>query len=131
MHSRPPRLKLDGEPEFFDVCAGSDKSMQRSGLVLSDAEILRAMEPALEGKFLPVSLKKDGEFNKRQLKNMASEEDFYALMEDVRDSAKKIAEDIKSGNADAIGIQKAEDGKMRACRPVCDYCPMKPVCRNL
>ena len=42
------------------IKAEADKQMKMSGLVLSDQEILLAMEAGAKGRFIPASLNKDG-----------------------------------------------------------------------
>ncbi len=131
MYTKPPSLSFASKPDFFEVCRESDKTMGRQGLLISDRDIVEAMEPGLQGRFLPVSIKKNGEFRQACIKNMADQETFYHLMRDIRDSVTKIAEKLKSGSADALGIYKDSDGKLRSCRAQCEYCPMKPICRIL
>ena len=42
------------------IKAEADKQLRMSGVVLSDGEIIQAMEAGAKGRFIPASLNKDG-----------------------------------------------------------------------
>ena len=86
-----------------------------SGLFLDNDEVLLAMEPGLEGRFIPV---KSGKGGKKKGNLMAAEE-FAALKETVVETVKRASEELRSGKADA---QPCEE-------KACEYCKMKAVCR--
>ncbi len=94
--------------------------IERSGLFLSDEAILRAMEEKLEGRFIPVKAKSGGFTASSRIK---SEEEFEALMHQMKATVGRICSDMKSGNA------KADDGSERDIDS-CQYCGMRPICRK-
>jgi ATP-dependent helicase/nuclease subunit B len=96
-----------------------------SGLLLSDEEmtVLRAMEPDLGGKYIPVKLDKRGSISRGSHKAMADAEEFTALREEIADVVGKFGQNIQNGIADAKPLSDANhDG--------CEYCKMRPVCRR-
>ena len=112
----------DGEPE--DVAAAMDevmKSIKRNGLLISDIDVLSAMEPGLNGLFIPVRLDKSGSLAGRDLKNLASEDDFQKIKERVISKIVEIGQNIKSGIADALPLDESE---------VCKYCDVRAICRR-
>lgn len=96
-----------------------------SGLLLSDDEmtVLRAMEPDLGGKYIPVKLDKRGNISRGSHKSMADAEEFTALREEIAEVVGKFGQNIQNGIADAKPLSDANhDG--------CEYCKMRPVCRR-
>ena len=93
----------------------------RSGIVLEDEDIIRAMEPLGEGKYIPASFKKDGTLSARS--SVASREQ----MDEIRDAlCKAIAEaGIKMRSGECSASPEDHDG-----RSPCEYCKMRPVCRR-
>ncbi len=86
-----------------------------SGLFLDNDEVLTAMEPKLEGKFIPV---KEGKGGKKK-GNLIAAEEFDTLKSTVIETVLKAAEELRCGKADA------DPADTKAC----EYCKMKVVCR--
>ena len=105
---------LSPEAELLE----SDKSVKRDGLFLDSETILRAMEPDLEGKFIPVTLKKE---NKLDTKKLVSAAFFGKLKTHIERIIASVAEEIKKGNIAANPNLSAG---------ACDYCPYLPMCKN-
>lgn len=96
-----------------------------SGLLLADGEeaILRAMEPDLGGKYIPIKLDRYGKISSGSKKSMADAEEFSALREEIAEVVGKFGQNIRDGIADAAPLSDAKhDG--------CEYCKMRPVCRR-
>jgi ATP-dependent helicase/nuclease subunit B len=87
-----------------------------SGLFLDNDEVLTAMEPGLEGRFIPV---KEGKGGKKKGNLMAAEE-FAALKETVIETVLRACGELRGGKADADPCEPA----------ACEYCKMKAVCRT-
>jgi ATP-dependent helicase/nuclease subunit B len=103
-----------------DVQAMIDKELRRSGLVLSQPEVLHAMEHSAleETRFLPLSLGRDGSI----AKGVATAEELGKLSRYVDRLLEKVAQEIKSGNIDADPCgHSAED-----C--ACTYCEFASAC---
>lgn len=96
-----------------------------SGLLLSDEEnaILRAMEPDLSGKYIPIKLDRYGKISRASQKSMADAEGFDALRAEIAEVVGHFGQSIRYGIADAEPLSDAKhDG--------CEYCKMRPVCRR-
>ena len=88
---------------------------KNSGLLLDNDEVLTAMEPSLEGRFIPVSVGKGG----KKKGSLISEEAFASLKEDVVKTVLAACDELRSGKADACPEDKS----------ACEYCKMHAVCR--
>ena len=99
----------------------AEEKLRRSGLVLNDAEILKAMNRNLSRRFLAgVYQKKDGEIVGDAL---TSSEDFEGLYAEINDTVKKMLTELRKGNAGASPLRYGDNDP-------CDFCKMKPVCRK-
>ena len=99
------------------------KKFRMSGLVLANVEVIKMMDTSLnEGasNIVPVALKKDGEINESK-SNSIKEEEFERLQEKVRETIKKIGNEILSGKID---IKPYNYNKHTGC----DYCEYKSIC---
>ena len=105
-------------PSAQDVDLGStapEEKNKNSGLLLDNDEVLTAMEPSLEGKFIPVSVGSGG----KKKGSLISEEAFASLKEDVVKTVLAACDELRSGKADACPEDKS----------ACEYCKMHAVCR--
>ena len=95
--------------------------LRRSGLVLSDPDVLSAMNCEFSKKFLAgVYRKKDGEIVGDALTDA---EEFETLYCQINDTIKKLMTELKNGSAGARPLRYGKNDP-------CDYCKMKPVCRR-
>ena len=99
----------------------AENSLSRKGVLIDDIEILRAMEKELNGKYIPVTLKKDGSLT--QASSVESLEGFGNILSQIESTVKKLSNELKNGNANAYPLKH---GKKSAC----DYCKSKAICRN-
>ncbi len=115
---KPPSLDLTIEK-------GADTDTEKSGLFLAEMNILRAMDPALDGGIIPV---KESDVEKYaesgEVKNVISLEALENLKKDVENTVINIAEELCGGKAYAKPIS---EGNSSPCR----YCRYKPVCRRV
>ena len=96
-------------------------SVSRSGKFTSDERILRAMDGALEGEFIPVKRKKDGSLGASSLVGEGGFDEIRSLVESkVRESALSML----GGRSEALPFKHG--GGLP-----CDYCAFRPVCRNV
>lgn len=100
--------------------AAMDKELRRSGMVLSDPEVLEAMEHgALDNpRFLPLSIGKDGSITK----GVATAEELGKLSRYVDTLLKKIASELRGGNIDADPCGRSENDN------ACTYCEFASAC---
>ncbi len=90
-----------------------------NGLLLSDEQVLAAMEPAIAGVFIPAALKKDGTFTAAS--SVASLEQFGALGRRAQKLLEDMAKTLREGDIDtAPFITKKNDP--------CQYCDYRAVC---
>lgn len=116
----PNFTKKPSDSDETVLKVASDK-LTRSGLLLNDCDALRAMSGSLDPKML-AGIKpsiRDGSFVGKAL---TSAETFEALRAELADIIRRIATEMRSGNADAC---PNDHGGVPACR----YCAMKPFCR--
>ncbi len=104
-----------------DALNKAEKKLVRTGVLLNNEAILRAMEDGLEGRFIPVTIKKDKlSATKSELKTL---DEFGYILEEITDVMKNIGNKIKSGCADASPLKSVNPSP-------CKYCKLKPFCRN-
>ena len=98
------------------------KKYKMSGLVLSEEEIVDALESDKTGYFatIPIMRKKDGSFSEG-FSSCASKDEFKTLTEYVNKALCDIGNEIFSGNTD---ISPIKNGKQTAC----DYCEFSSIC---
>jgi len=103
-----------------DAAADEKSAFRTNGILIDDPEILRAMEKNLEGKFIPVKLKKDGSFYSTS--SVASLETMGRMLSCAADVAGKLASEIKSGK---IGKNPYRCDALNSC----NFCDLAPFCR--
>ncbi len=125
--AKPGNVSLEGPstPEAIDLALR--ETMSRSGLLLYDEDILKAMDDTEGFHYLPIKFKKDGTLSKATLDagTLQSLADFGAKMKDVTEQVAHIALQIKAGQAAALPLIDKKH-KIDSCK----YCAMRAVCRN-
>lgn len=94
-----------------------EESYAMNGLLLDDRTVLCAMEPDLSGRFLPVSLGKNG----MKGKYLASRQDFENLEMYTEGLIRSMADRLLQGE---IGPDPYADGSVCPC----NYCDYRAVC---
>ncbi len=103
-----------------DAAADEKSAFKTNGILIDDIEILQAMEKNIEGKFIPVKLKKDGSF--WSTSSVTSLETMGRLLSCAADVAGKLASEIKSGK---IGKNPYKCDAVNSC----NFCDLAPFCR--
>ena len=113
-------LKKDRGIQPEKLQAALQEELRRSGMVLADPEVLRAMEhSALEAPhYLPIRVKKDGSVSD----GIASAEQLGKLGRYVEDLLHQIAREIGSGNIDADPVARGPQER------ACDRCDFAAAC---
>lgn len=93
---------------------------QTDGIVVSDMDIIFAMDKENSGKFTPVKLTKTGE-----TKGALPLEDLVKLLEDAVSKAGEIACGMSKG------IKKADPYKDGKTRDACEYCDVRSICPSV
>lgn len=94
------------------------KELRMSGMVLSDGEIIRAMEAGAKGLFIPAALKKDGSPDSHS--SVLSEEELSRVLEYSKRLIASMGRELLRGEAAARPNMKD--------RSACQYCPYGAVC---
>ncbi len=120
--SARPGEASSGVPVDAETARGIvDKGISRTGIVLSDEAVIRAMEPGGEGKYIPASFNRDGSLSKRS--SVADREGMDNIRDALCNAIKETGIRMKSGDSSAS--PEDHDG-----RSPCEYCKMRPVCRR-
>lgn len=98
-----------------------DTSLKTSGLVLSDMDVLNAMEKDVAGRYIPVKLSKNGDIDARS--GCISEEGMKRLKDYTYGKLTAMAESLYSGNVEAEPLM------MGGTLP-CSYCDYINICDN-
>lgn len=121
MSAGAPRVDAQPGEDAEETARRAAEKLTRTGILLDNEEILRAMEQNLESKYIPVRLNKNGAIStKIPLADIAG---FGKLMKDAEKTIAKIAGEMKSGEASARPLR---EGKHDACK----WCPYGAVCRS-
>ncbi len=94
------------------------RQLRMSGLVLSDSEIITAMEAGAKGVFIPAALKKDGTPDSHS--SVLSEGELIRVLEYSRRLIATMGRELLRGQAAAKPNMKN--------RSACEYCPYAAVC---
>jgi len=101
-----------------DAQATVQNDILRSGVLVEDEHVLRAMEPDLSGRYLPIKyVKKDDRYS-----GTVTDEELAELEKTMRQSIARIGRQLCSGEA------QAQPQRIHTKDP-CAYCRMKTVCR--
>ncbi len=120
LSSNIPTIELDDYTETDEILAKAEQAFKRSGLLLNDSEILRAMNENMSTDFLAeVKVDKKGLLSGKAL---TSSEEFFELRKMTEEVIGKIAEDMRRGSACASPLIIGQTSP-------CDYCEMRPVCK--
>jgi len=95
-------------------------SISRSGIVLGDRDIIRAMDREISGKYAPVSIGA-----KDKLKGSFAEDEraFFQIEDTLNEFLKRVGDTMASGKADAVPEGYGDNS-------ACAKCSMMPLCRS-
>ncbi len=115
-------LDADSDVTAEELEALRRKTVRRSGLLLDDSEVLEAMEPGPDRRFLPIRLKKDGTPYKDSEGCLATMERFGALSRYIDATLEKLAQALQSGSV-------AADPWFKSSREnACTFCDYRQAC---
>ena len=113
-----PSVSAERGDDAGKIKSATDKQMRMNGLVLSDDEIIRAMEAGAAGKFVPVSIKKNGSLGGAG--SALGEEE----MRQVLQHSKRLIATM----GQKLGAGRVEADPMLVNQNACKYCPYGAVC---
>ncbi len=95
--------------------------LSMNGIICANSDVVTAMESENEGKFIPkLKINKDGTLAKTNT-SFIPEEAFDTIFDHIENLARKLGEDLHSGEISAVPM---ESGDYSACK----YCDYKSVC---
>lgn len=115
--------KLDTFLSDDSAHAMMKKELHRTGLVLQNERVLRAMNHSLSGHFLPISVEKDGSIEWNA--SCATLERMGELLGEMEEAVLGVVSEMRSGRASASPADKKDAGFVP-----CDYCAYRVVCRK-
>lgn len=99
----------------------NDNGMAMNGLLLSDSEVVRAMDKQMEGEFVPkLKLNKDGSLSKSNNSFIANSE-FSEIFDHIERIIRKTGDAILNGE---IAVSPTDGRDSQACK----YCDFAAVC---
>ena len=116
--ARVPYLSSSGRMNADEADAKRGKELKRKGLILSDSDVVNAMEPEGAPKRLSCKTGKDGTLSG----DIADRDQFRMLKSYVFHVLQKLVSDIASGNIDPNPYCRGTS------HDACTYCPYKAVC---
>ena len=118
--ARAPYLTADGRMTEEEVEKQRLKDMKRKGLLLSDSEVLQAMEPGDSPKRLSYAVKKDGSISG----DLADREQLKLLERYLHRILGKMVDEIASGNV------KPNPYTRGSSHSACTFCPYGGICHE-
>lgn len=116
--ARVPVISVDGRPDEKATLDVREKNWKRKGLLLSDDDVLNAMESSDKPYRLPISRKKDGSVSG----DLADRRQMSLLKSYIFVLLAKMVDDIASGCVEANPYTRG--GRHNACA----YCPYGAIC---
>lgn len=121
--AKPVSISAENMPDEEDARLSAMDKIERTGVLLRDEEVLRAMEQELGGKYIKTKLDSHGNLKEMQKStSLLSLEEFGSLAKELEDVIGKIGSRILSGEADASPMTVG--GKSP-----CDWCENRYICR--
>jgi ATP-dependent helicase/nuclease subunit B len=117
--ARVPLLNVDGKCSDEEARSARAKEWKRKGLLLSDEEVLDAMDPQ-PWERLCATRKKDGTISG----DLADREQLQMLSHYVFDLLGRMVDDIASGNVDANPYTRGTS------HDACTFCPYGSICHQ-
>ena len=116
--ARVPVIPVESRPNGNEEISEREKIWKRKGLLLSDEDVLHAMDPSDDFCRLPVSRKSDG----RILGDLADRHQMSLLKDYIFALLSKMVDDISSGCVEPNPYTRG--GRHNACA----YCPYGTIC---
>ena len=113
------------KPPVLDISLESEAvpEITKSGLFISDIEVLRAMDSELQGDIIPVKLSDVEKYEEtNEAKKVISKEALDELKHEITDTVLKYAKELGAGVAYAKPISYGDDSP-------CEYCRFHAICR--
>ena len=103
----------------------SEDAVVRSGLLLNDNAVIKAMARENAEKLFGLSVRKNGDISAKKGITLASSDEFNGYFSIMKDRIVSIGNRIRDGEAHALPLIRSRHGGSS-----CQYCAYKSVCRN-
>jgi len=107
---------LPREADAGDSERRLQKEYAMNGLLIEDREILSAMDPELSGVFLPVALKKDGDFTAASRNSLVNAAELARVNRYLGKLIRDMATELHAGHIEARPLEGS-----------CDYCAYRGI----
>ena len=118
--ARAPYVVTDGRMSFEELKKQRMKDMKRRGLLLSDTQVLQAMEPLEDPQRLSYTVKKDGTL----AGDIADREQLKMLRAYLQRILGRMVDEIASGNVEPNPYMRGSS------HSACTFCPYGAVCHE-
>lgn len=118
--ARAPYVITDGRMSAEGLQKARMKELKRKGLLLSDSEVLQAMEPGENPQRLSYTVKKDGTLGG----DVADREQLKMLRQFLQHLLGNMVDEIASGNVDPNPYTRGSS------HSACTFCPYGTVCHE-
>ena len=117
-----PIIKSKTELEVEEIKKQVLEKLKMNGVILKDAELVRAMDNDMEtySLIIPAAFKKDGDFTAAS--SVITEDQFDLLRKYVNEKMIELCEDMLSGN---LKIEPCKNQMMSSC----EYCDYSAICQ--
>lgn len=120
---RPSVMSEKRMPDPASAVEHAKEAIEKSGIVLAEEEILRAMDEELSGRFAPVKATSTGMKGLNGTVCLDSVEEFGRLQEELENILTDIFEEMKSGSAAAEPVRIGD-------RNPCSWCEHRYICKR-
>ena len=120
---KPSVLSEKRMPSPEDAVEHAKNAIEKSGILLAEEEILRAMDAELSGKYAPVKSTSAGLKGMGGTVCLETVEEFGKLQSELESILCKIFEEMKSGNAGAEPVRIGD-------RNPCTWCEHRYICKR-
>lgn len=110
-----PSLGRDAAPE--EIRREQLKSYAMNGLLIEDRELLEAMDASMSGLFIPVSVKKDGDFTAASRNSLVTLEQLGKINAYIDRLILGMAQELRQGRIEAVPLPES-----------CGFCQYRGVC---
>lgn len=118
-----PTLSVEGDENDEVIKEKLHRELKRTGVILKDISVVRAMEKNGSGAFVPVKINKDDTFCSISEKKLLDSDGFAELEKKLSKQIVSLAERVLDGDM-CINPKRIDD-----MHDACKYCDYKAVCR--
>lgn len=120
--TKPSIINFDKKPDADETLNAAADKIEKSGIYWNDEDVLRLLDPELEGEFIPVKIGKDGAVKPTNKSAVLADSIMYSeIYHKLESIIKKITDEISNGKSDPMP-------KFRSGKLPCEWCENKYIC---